>query len=298
MDRVKLVVSERTETGTRAVEAASQAEPHPRRAVLGRPRGRGFRRPGARSARRHGHGGRPSRRARRGVRGSQARPRGRHQGHAAGRGQAVPSRTSTCTRSTSTSRSTPRSAIQLEGHAAGVKAGGLLEMVTYEVAVRGLPAAIPEHLTVNVDEIEMGQVVRVKDLVLPDGLSALDDPEEALFHVVPPRGAEEVAAEAVAEEAEPEVVGKGEEQGQSSGRHREAAWPHCAGRPPRPTASSSGSGTRAPSTRAHATTWASRCWTSWRAGTGCPSRRAPSKAGMRPVRWAAPRWDCWRRTPS
>lgn len=105
-----------------------------------------------------------------------------------------------------------RVSLQLEGQAAGVKAGGLLEMVAYEVAVRGLPVAIPEHLTVNVDEIGMGQVVRVKDLVLPEGISALDDPDEVLFHVVPPRGAEEVGPEAAAEEAEPEVVGKGEEQ--------------------------------------------------------------------------------------
>jgi large subunit ribosomal protein L25 len=103
--------------------------------------------------------------------------------------------------------------IQLEGQAAGVKAGGLLEMVAYEVTVRGLPADIPQHLTVNVDEIEMGQAVRVKDLVLPDGISSLDDPEETLVHVVPPRGLEEeVVPEAVAVEAEPEVVGKGEEQ--------------------------------------------------------------------------------------
>jgi large subunit ribosomal protein L25 len=101
--------------------------------------------------------------------------------------------------------------IQVEGQAAGVKAGGVLEMVAYEVAVRGLPADIPEHVTVNVDDIEVGQGVRVRDLVLPDGISALDDPDETLVHVVPPRS-EEVAPEAVVEEAEPEVVGKDEEQ--------------------------------------------------------------------------------------
>jgi large subunit ribosomal protein L25 len=103
--------------------------------------------------------------------------------------------------------------IQLEGQAAGIKAGGVLEMVAYEIVVRGLPADIPEHLTLNVDELEMGQGVRVKDLVLPDGITALDDPEETLVHVVPPRELEAVAPlEAGAEEAQPEVVGGGEEQ--------------------------------------------------------------------------------------
>jgi large subunit ribosomal protein L25 len=103
--------------------------------------------------------------------------------------------------------------LQLEGQALGVKAGGLLEMVAHVVSVRGLPADIPEHITVSVEDVEMGHAVRVKDLVLPDGLTALDDPEETLFHVVPPRGAEEEAApEAAAEEAEPEVVGRAEEQ--------------------------------------------------------------------------------------
>ena len=103
-------------------------------------------------------------------------------------------------------------ALQLEGTPAGVKAGGVFEMVVHEVTVRALPSDIPEHLDMNIDEIVLGQVVRVRELVLPDGVTVVDDPDEALFHVVPPRVLEEeVAPEAV---AEPEVVGKeGEEPG-------------------------------------------------------------------------------------
>jgi large subunit ribosomal protein L25 len=103
--------------------------------------------------------------------------------------------------------------VQLEGTPAGVKEGGVLEMVSHEISVRGLPADIPEHVTVNVDELAVGQGVRIKDLVLPEGLTALDDPDETLVHVVQPR-AEEVEPEAVEEAAaEPGVAGKGEEQG-------------------------------------------------------------------------------------
>jgi large subunit ribosomal protein L25 len=103
-------------------------------------------------------------------------------------------------------------AVQLEGTSPGVKAGGMLEMFTHEVTVRGLPADIPEHLTMNIDEVGVGQVVRIKELPVSEGLVVLDDPEETLFHIVMPRVAAEGAApveaapkaEEVAEEAQGE----------------------------------------------------------------------------------------------
>jgi large subunit ribosomal protein L25 len=109
--------------------------------------------------------------------------------------------------------------IHLDGTAVGVKAGGVLDIVTHEVAVRGLPGDIPEHLAVDIEDVGVGQVVRVKDLSVPDGLTVLDDPEQTLFHIAPPRGAEaEAEAELVpAAAAEPGLVGKaGEEEGAES----------------------------------------------------------------------------------
>lgn len=103
--------------------------------------------------------------------------------------------------------------VHFEGEAVGVKAGGVLDESTREVAVKGLVTAIPEHLVLDISGLGMNDTARVADLVLPDGIEVLNDPEEVLCSVLAPK-AEEVAAEAaeVTEAAEPEVVGKAGEE--------------------------------------------------------------------------------------
>lgn len=103
--------------------------------------------------------------------------------------------------------------LQLNGTAPGVKAGGLLDVVAHEIHIKCLPADIPEHLVLDVGEMELGDVARVKDIVPPEGVTILDNPEEAVASVIPPRVAVEEEAEVEAvegeEPAEPEIVGKG-----------------------------------------------------------------------------------------
>ncbi len=110
--------------------------------------------------------------------------------------------------------------IHFEGEAKGVKAGGMLDESTREVTVKGLVTAIPEHLVVDVSELDMNETLQVADLVVPEGIEVMADPEEVLCSVLPPRkveveeGAEgEEVAEAVGG-AEPELVGKKEEEGE------------------------------------------------------------------------------------
>lgn len=113
--------------------------------------------------------------------------------------------------------------VSLEGTAPGVKAGGLLETVIHEIRVKALPGDIPEHLVLEIGHLELGQVARVSELVVPEGVTVLSDPDETVVTVIPPRGAteeeeaEEAAAAAAAEgeePAEPELVGKGREAGE------------------------------------------------------------------------------------
>lgn len=103
-------------------------------------------------------------------------------------------------------------AVQIEGVSPGVKAGGTLEVVTHEVRVKALPADIPEHLILHVDGLAMNDVARVRDLEAVDGVELLHDPEETICTIIPPRvvAEGEEAAEAAGEEeaAEPELVGK------------------------------------------------------------------------------------------
>src|SRR5450756_394368 len=111
-------------------------------------------------------------------------------------------------------------AVHFEGEAKGVKEGGMLDESTREVTVRGLVTAIPEHLVLDISEMDINDTAKVGDLVVPEGLEIVDDPEQVLCSVLPPRKVEEEAEEGAAEvaegaaeaEPEPEIVGKGEKE--------------------------------------------------------------------------------------
>jgi len=108
--------------------------------------------------------------------------------------------------------------VRFEGEAKGVKAGGMLDESTREVTVKGVVTAIPEHLVLDISELDMNETLKVSDLQVPEGIEVLDDVDDVLCSVLPPRkveveegveGEEAVEAEAA---AEPELVGKKEEE--------------------------------------------------------------------------------------
>lgn len=98
--------------------------------------------------------------------------------------------------------------IILAGVPEGVSAGGgILEQHLRELLVRCLPTAIPEHITVGVQDLRLGGSLHVRDLPPAEGVEVVTAPEEVIAAVVAPKE-EPVAAEAAAAPAEPEVVGK------------------------------------------------------------------------------------------
>jgi large subunit ribosomal protein L25 len=54
--------------------------------------------------------------------------------------------------------------VKIEGHAAGVKAGGKLFLSMKKVKVKGIYTNIPERIVVNVDNIAIGHAIKVGDL--------------------------------------------------------------------------------------------------------------------------------------
>lgn len=54
--------------------------------------------------------------------------------------------------------------VALEGHAEGVKAGGKLNLDMRRLRVRAFYGQIPEKLTVNVEKLGLGKVIKVGDL--------------------------------------------------------------------------------------------------------------------------------------
>jgi large subunit ribosomal protein L25 len=105
--------------------------------------------------------------------------------------------------------------VELVGVPVGVKVqGGIVDWVTRELEIESLPRDIPEKITVDISNLEIGKHVRVADIQVPDKVKILTEPEIVIAHVVAPR-AEEVAVAAEAAPtaegaaAEPEVIKKG-----------------------------------------------------------------------------------------
>ncbi len=71
--------------------------------------------------------------------------------------------------------------------------GGLLEHVHDTIAIEADATKIPSELAVVVEGLEVGSSVRASDVVLPDGVVLVADPDLVLLHVL---GAQSAAAEA------------------------------------------------------------------------------------------------------
>ena len=54
--------------------------------------------------------------------------------------------------------------VKIEGHAAGVKAGGKLTLSMKKLKVKALYSQMPERIVVNVDALELGKTLKVGDL--------------------------------------------------------------------------------------------------------------------------------------
>ncbi len=113
--------------------------------------------------------------------------------------------------------------VEVEGVAEGVKThGGVLDFVTREVGIECLPSAIPQSLSVDVTEMEIGDHLELGDLTLPDGVVLTDEPDKVVVSVAAPRVEEEEEEEEdlliEAEAEEPEVIGKGKSDEEEDGQ--------------------------------------------------------------------------------
>lgn len=93
--------------------------------------------------------------------------------------------------------------IHLLGKPKGIDFGGLLEHTLREVALECLPRSIPAAIEVDVSNLEIGDVVHVRDLVLPEGVTLVSDPDLGVAQVALPQAEEAPAEAAVAAEGAP-----------------------------------------------------------------------------------------------
>lgn len=99
--------------------------------------------------------------------------------------------------------------IELENadQAPGVREGGVLEHITREVTVEALPTDMPEHLSIDVSALEIGDNLTLADLTVEGSYELVSELDAVVATVSAPRKVEE---EPTVEE-EPGLVGEGEE---------------------------------------------------------------------------------------
>lgn len=108
-------------------------------------------------------------------------------------------------------------ALEFVGESDAVKAGGILVKVVHTVKIEALPKDLPHSLSVDLSKLKgMEDTITIKDIKFPAGVKALDDAEETIALVEPPRTEEEIKG---TEEAAPslediEVIKKPKAEGE------------------------------------------------------------------------------------
>jgi len=115
--------------------------------------------------------------------------------------------------------------VTVKGEAAGVKEeDGVLNQAMWEIEVECKAMEVPEHIYVQVDDLKIGDAIHVKEVVVPDGVKVMDDPEQMVVSVNPPHVEEEPAEEEISEEGEePELIQKGKKEEEEASEEAESS---------------------------------------------------------------------------
>jgi large subunit ribosomal protein L25 len=106
--------------------------------------------------------------------------------------------------------------VHAEGTPVGVKdSGGVLQLVVHDLRVACIPSKIPDHIEIDVSGLDIGDVLHVSDIDLPEGVRVLIDEDRTLATVNLPRAALETEDEADEDEMDVEVIGEAEDQGEA-----------------------------------------------------------------------------------
>jgi len=110
--------------------------------------------------------------------------------------------------------------VHTTGEPQGVKVqGGHFEVVTRTIEIECLPDDIPEHYTIDVSDLMIGQSKRASGVPIAGSAKLVSPPDAVIAHVVAVRAEEAPAAEpaatpeaGAAAPAEPEVIKKGKKE--------------------------------------------------------------------------------------
>ncbi len=94
----------------------------------------------------------------------------------------------------------------LVGKAAGTKEGGIVEQIMTELNISCAADSIPESIEIDVSNFEIGSILHVGEIVVPAGVSILDDLERTAISVVLPAKPVETEDETTEAEATTETT--------------------------------------------------------------------------------------------
>jgi large subunit ribosomal protein L25 len=113
------------------------------------------------------------------------------------------------------------------GDAAGVKEGGVVEHHLRDLHIESLPQDVPEHIEVDITELNIGDMIHVRDVVVPEGVTILTNPDDAVLSVITPAALRVEAELGLPGEEVPEAVevplAEGEEAPAAEGEAAPAA---------------------------------------------------------------------------
>jgi large subunit ribosomal protein L25 len=84
--------------------------------------------------------------------------------------------------------------VEFVGKAKGVEKGGIFEAHLHSILVRTTPKNIPEKIVIDVSDLDLGDVLHVRDIKAPEGVKIMTHPDEVVAVVSEPE-VEEVSAE-------------------------------------------------------------------------------------------------------
>ncbi len=84
--------------------------------------------------------------------------------------------------------------LELEGNPAGLRDGGILDHTLRELHVRCLPGDIPESIHHGIEEMQIGDSLKVGDIAMPANVEILNEPDSQVASIMAPTLVKEEAA--------------------------------------------------------------------------------------------------------
>ncbi|AGC67943.1 50S ribosomal protein L25 [Thermoclostridium stercorarium subsp. stercorarium DSM 8532] len=75
--------------------------------------------------------------------------------------------------------------VKIVGKSKHERNGAVFNQQLSHITVKGLPQDIPEYIQVNISDMEIGECLKIGDLVLPDNLEIINDSNEIIGSLTP-----------------------------------------------------------------------------------------------------------------